>query len=101
MAVELSDSQMKDYNDRMQQIVRRTEAISRLRGTDTGLPWIVVTEIIYLRRLQRRVHKGVRCCSSLIFPVFSPVLRLDECSTLLCRPPPINSIDVHVADVLE
>ena len=40
---------MRDYNERMQEIVRRTEAISRLRRTGTGLPWIVVTEIVYLQ----------------------------------------------------
>ncbi|MXX61663.1 MAG: hypothetical protein F4112_01385 [Holophagales bacterium] len=47
--MELSDSQIRDYNERMQRIVRRTDAISRLRRAATGLPWIVVTEIIYLQ----------------------------------------------------
>ena len=41
--------QLEEYARRMQDIVRRTAAIHQIKGIDAGVPWIVVTEIVYLQ----------------------------------------------------
>ena len=41
--------QLEEYARRMQDIVRRTAAIRQVKGIDAGVPWIVVTEIVYLQ----------------------------------------------------
>jgi len=41
--------QLQEYGRRMQDIVRRTAAIHQIKRGSAGVPWIVVTEIVYLQ----------------------------------------------------
>lgn len=41
--------QLEEYARRMQEIVRRTTAIDQIKRIGAGVPWIVVTEIVYLQ----------------------------------------------------
>ena len=41
--------QLEEYARRMQDIVRRTAAINQMKQLGTRVPWIVVTEVVYLQ----------------------------------------------------
>lgn len=47
--MKVADKQLQRYARRMQDIVRRTEAINRIKRIESGVAWIVVTEIVYLQ----------------------------------------------------
>ena len=47
---QVTDKDLSEYAKRMQEIVRRTAAINRIRqASGLGLPWIVVVEVTYLQ----------------------------------------------------
>ena len=87
--MELSDSQIRDYCERMQLIVRRTEAISRLRRTGAGLPWIVVTEIVYLqlRHILELIATALLVVNEDAVAKLKLPGRRDQCRTLRCEIP--------------
>ena len=47
--MKVTDEQLQEYARRMQDIVRRTAAISQIKQTSSGVAWIVVTEVVYLQ----------------------------------------------------
>ena len=47
--MKVADGQLQEYARRMQDIVRRTGAINQIKRIDTGVAWIVVTEVVYLQ----------------------------------------------------
>ena len=47
--MKVKPEQLREYARRMQEIVRRTAAIDQIKRVGTGVPWIVITEVVYLQ----------------------------------------------------
>ena len=47
--MKVASRQLEEYARRMQEIVRRTEAINQIKLIGNGVSWIVVTEVVYLQ----------------------------------------------------